>query len=145
MRMVKRRLWSMLFVVLTVLTTFTISIFAQTVITQQGCCLPLGSTYCVSPCTRDQYLGDWYHCHECTDGRGVEWCCWYHWKRYLCRDRQPPYSPCHPPYQRELQRRTADEWWVCRVYYKVGNSASKLDRKWGLTCIGCTKNTFGVV
>ncbi len=61
-----------------------------------SCCLPLGSTSCVSPCQRDVYLGDWLHCYECTDSKGTPWCCWYYWKRYLCKDPQPPYEPCHP-------------------------------------------------
>jgi len=107
---IKRRVWLGLFVAVTALTT----VMASVIVGQ--CCLPLGSTSCVSPCQRGKYLGPWYHCYECTDGRGTEWCCWYYWERYQCEDRQPPYEPCHPPYQRELRRQTADPWYVCRVY-----------------------------
>ena len=113
MQVIKRRTWLKVFAVTTMLIVVTVSI----VVGQRSCCLPLGSTYCVSPCQRDTYLGKWYHCYECTDSKGTSWCCWYYWERYQCKDLQPPYEPCNPPYQRELQRRTEDPWWVCHVYW----------------------------
>jgi len=111
MQVTKYRLWLWAFIVASLSVTLGTSIVVS------SCCLPLGSTYCVSPCQKDTYLGPWYHCYECTDSKGTSWCCWYYWKRYSCKDPQPPYEPCHPPYQRELQRRTEDPWYVCHVYY----------------------------
>ena len=115
----KRRLWLKVFIILTLVYVVSVSLVVgqgPLRVQARSCCLPLGSTYCQSPCSPGTSLGDWTHCYECTDEKGYQWCCWYYWKRWRCEDKTPPYEPCHPPYEKHLIKSTADMWYVCHVY-----------------------------
>lgn len=82
------------------------------------CCAPDPSdVFCPDSCTADRFSEDVYLCYECTEDEGdpgdiVQWCCWYHWRRYKCNP-NPGYSFCHPPYYRDFIRSQKLPWRDC--------------------------------